>query len=125
MKKLALVVFYLISVIAAAEISARSAMKNQLAGFEAELAKTQGMLAFNHLQRYRELEGNLAKGCNAAVLEKLKISVAKESALLSSFLQEHPNSWLEKYVSDRAPDLVMQLKTYKDPYGNTWKEPKC
>lgn len=125
MKKAALVLFYLLSVAAAAELSARAAMKNQMNGFAAELAQTQGMLAFNHLNRYRELEANLSKGCNAAVLEKLKISAATESMLLSSSLKEHPGGWLEKYVADREPNLPAQLATYQSPYGSTWKEPAC
>jgi len=125
MKKAALVLFYLLSVAAAAELSARAAMKNQMNGFAAELAQTQGMLAFNHLNRYRELEANLSKGCNAAVLEKLRISAATESMLLSSSLKEHPGGWLEKYVADREPNLLAQLATYQSPYGNTWKDPVC
>jgi len=125
MKKAALVIFYLLSVVVAAELSARAAMKNQMGAFSVELAQTQGMLAFNHLQRYRELENDLSKGCTTAVLEKLKISAASESTLLSSTLKEHPRGWLEKYVSDRAPNLAAQLAMYQSPYGNSWKEPKC
>ena len=125
MKKAAFAIFYVLSVIAAAELSARAAMKNQMSGFSAELAQTQGMLAFNHLQRYQELEADLSNGCNAAVLEKLRISAATESTLLSSTLKEHPGGWLEKYVKDRAPKLPEQMTTYKSPYGSSWKEPAC
>jgi hypothetical protein len=125
MKKAALVIFYLLSIAAASELSARAAMKNQMRGFAVELAQIQGMLAFNHLERYRELESNLSKGCNAAVLEKLKMSAATESVLLSSALKEHPGGWLEKHVADREPNLPAQLANYQSPYGNAWKEPKC
>jgi hypothetical protein len=125
MKRAALAVFYILSVVVAAELSARAAMKNQMEGFSVELAQTQGMLAFNHLQRYRELEADLTKGCTAAVLEKLKISAANESTLLSSELKEHRGGWLEKYVTDRSPNLVGQLATYQSPYGSSWKEPLC
>lgn len=125
MKKAALVIFYLLSVVAAAELSARAAMRDQMSGFAAELSQTQGMLAFNHLERYRELEANLSKGCSAAVLEKLKISAATETVLLSSALKEHPDGWLAKDVASREPNLPAQLATYQSPYGNTWKEPTC
>jgi hypothetical protein len=125
MKRAALAVFYVLSVVVAAELSARLAMKNQMEVFSIELTKTQGMLALNHLQRYRELEADLTKGCTVAVLEKLKISAANESTLLSSELKEHRGGWLEKYVTDRAPNLVGQLATYTSPYGNSWKEPMC
>src|SRR5712664_3539648 len=122
MKTATLIVFYVLSVIAAAAFSARGAMKNQMIGFEAELAQTQGMLAYNHLQRYQELEESLSKGCNAAVLEKLKISAANERVLLASFLRDRPNGWLQKYVSDRSAGLPEQLATYKSPYGTSWTE---
>lgn len=125
MKKAALVIFYLLSIAAAAELSARAAMKNQMSSFAVELAQTQGMLAFNHLERYRELEGNLSKGCNAVVLEKLKMSAATESMLISSVLKERPGGWLEKYLADRDPNLPAQLANYQSPFGNAWKEPKC
>lgn len=62
MKKAALVLVYVLSVVLAAEISARLAMKNQLAAFEAKLSQMQGQLALRHLQRYSELESNLVKG---------------------------------------------------------------
>ncbi len=125
MKKAALIIFYLLSIAAAAELSARAAMKNQMSGFAAELAQIQGMLAFNHLERYRELEANLSKGCSAAVLEKLKISAATEAMLLSSALKEHPGGWLAKDIASREPNLPAQLATYKNPYGNVLKEPTC
>jgi len=125
MKKTALVAFYLLSMVVVGEISARFAMKNTLAGLGEELTRMQGELSLRHLQRYSELESNLAKGCQAAVLEKLRISVAIESALLSSQLKEHPNSELAQYVAKHAPGLVEKLATYKSPYGDSWKEPEC
>lgn len=125
MRKAAFVIFYFLSVVIAAGVSARLTSDNHLQTFADELAQNQGMLAFNHLKRYRELEENLSKGCNAAVLEKLKISAATESMLLSSVLKEHPGGRLEKYVADREPSLIAQLATYQSPYGDSWKEPKC
>ena len=125
MKKAALVIFYLLSVVVAAEVSARLAMKNTLGALESELSRMQGELSLRHLQRYSELESNLAKGCHAAVLEKLRISVAIESTLLSRKLSEHPNGELSKYVTQHAPGLPEKLAGYKSPYGNSWKEPAC
>lgn len=125
MKKAAVVIFYLLSIAIAAELAARSAMKSQLAGFEVELSKTQGMLSLRHLQRYRELELDMQKGCHAAVLEKLKISRAIESTLLSSELRDKPAGELSKYVAKQAPELLETLPQYESPYGNSWKEPTC
>jgi hypothetical protein len=90
-----------------------------------DLAAGQAMLWFNHLLRFRELESDLTKGCSAEALEKVKISIAEEMRLLSSFYHEHNNTWLNKYISDRDPKLLAQLATFKSPYGNSWTEPQC
>ncbi len=125
MKKVILVIAWLASLLVVGDLTARYAMKGQLMAFGVELDKTQAMLAFNHMDRYRELESDLAKGCYSEALEKAKISKDQELALLASFLKEHPNTTISKYVSDRDPALVEQLKTFKSSYGSSWKEPQC
>lgn len=125
MKKLAIVVLYLISLGIAAEIAARVAARNQLAGFRVALAETQASLNFNNMRRYGELEKDLTRGCVSEALEKVKISRALETSLLASFLKEHPDTSMNKYLSDREPGLVERLANYKSPYGNTWSEPEC
>lgn len=125
MKKLSLVVFYLISLALTAAFSARIATKNQMVGFDAQLFQVQGVHAYNQLQRFRELENDLVKGCTKVALEKTKISAAVESTLLASHLKNNPQGWLHKYVSDRSPGLVEKLATYESPYGTSWQEPRC
>lgn len=125
MKKAALALALVLSMLLVAEVSARLAMKGQLAAFEAQLAQMQGELALRHLQRYSELESNLVKGCPAAVLEKLRISVAIESMLISSLLKDHQDSGLSQYVTRHSPGLAEKLLAYKNPYGSSWKEPPC
>jgi hypothetical protein len=90
-----------------------------------EMASGQAMLWFNHLLRFRELESDLTKGCSTEALEKVKITIAEEMRLLSSFYKEHNNTWVNKYIADRDSTLLAQLDTYKSPYGNSWTEPQC
>ncbi len=125
MKKFSLIFGWLASLVLVAGLAANLAMKNQWAAFEVELNKNQAMLAFNHMGRYGELESDLAKGCYSEALEKAKISKDQELSLLASFLKDHPSTWLSKYVSDRDPALIEQLKTFKSSYGSSWKEPQC
>lgn len=125
MKKFALIIGWLVSLVLVAGLAANLTMKNQWAAFEVELNQNQAMLAFNHMGRYRELESDLAKGCYSEALEKAKISKDQELSLLASFLKDHPSTWLSKYVSDRDPALIEQLKTFKSSYGSSWKEPQC
>ena len=125
MKKLAIAIGWLASLVLVAAFASSSAMKNQMVGVGVELDKTQAMLAFNHMARYRELESDLTKGCYSEALEKAKISKDQELSLLASLFKEHPDTSFSQYVSDRDPALVEQLKTFKSAYGNSWKEPQC
>jgi hypothetical protein len=125
MKKFALIFGWLISLILVASLAANLAKKNQWAAFEVELNKAQAMLAFNHMERYGELESDLTKGCYSEALEKAKISKDLELSLLASFLKDHPSTWLSKYVSERNPALIEQLKTFKSISGSSWKESHC
>ena len=125
MKKFALIISWLASLVLVAVLAANIAMKNQWTAFGVELDKNQAMLAFNHMDRYRELESDLAKGCYSEALEKAKISRDKELSLLAMFLKDHPNTSIGKYVSDRDPDLVEKLSTFKSAYGDSWVWPKC
>jgi hypothetical protein len=126
---IALALAWLVSVILVAYWDANRAMKNQLAAFAVELDKTQAMLAFNHMDRYRELEHDLSRGCYAEALDKAKISKDQELTLLSSFLKEHPEPEFAKYVSDREPALVGELRDFKSSYydekNQSWAWPRC
>jgi hypothetical protein len=123
--KWALAIAWVVSLIVVAGLSASSALKNQLSEFRVELDATQAMLAFNHMGTYRELESDLARGCYAEALEKAKISKEQELSLLASFLKDRPDTSITKYVSDRDPGLVEELKTFKSAYGSSWRWPKC
>ena len=129
MKKVALVVglvvFYLASILVASNLSAKAAMKNQWSAFESHLDKMQSELALRHLLRYKELESNLEQGCKGVVLEKLKISIASESTLISSQLEEQKTNELSDYIAKQSPGLETKLVGYKSPYGDSWTEPKC
>src|SRR5664279_426486 len=99
MKKTALVVFYVLSVLLATGISAHFTKKNQMAAFGRALETMQSELSLRHLLRYSELESDLEKDCKAAVLEKLKISVAVESEMLASTLEHQKTDELAKYIA--------------------------
>src|SRR5512138_2704693 len=103
MKKYALIFGWLTSLVLVAGLAAHSAMKGEWKAFGFELDKTQAMLAFNHMVTYRELESDLSKGCYSIALEKARISKDQELKLLASFLKDHPDTSISKYVSDRDP----------------------
>ena len=125
MKKVALTLSFATSVALAAAIGAHFAVKHSDAEFDVELAATQAMLNFNHLERFAELESDLVKGCYAQALEKVRISKAEESMLLAEFLKQYPDTWVTTYVSDRDATLVERLKSHKNSYDPPRQEPPC
>ena len=129
MTKIALGLAWVLSLIVVAAFVSNRALKNQLSAFAVQLDKTQAMLAFNHMVMYRELERDLSKGCCAEALEKAKISKDEELMLLSSFFKQHPEPAFAKYVVDREPSLLAELKDFKSPYFNeksqSWAWPGC
>jgi len=90
-----------------------------------QMAAVQATLWFNHLKRFQELESDLSKGCSREALEKVKISIAEEMSLLASFYRTYEDPEFNKYVSARDPTLLSGLESYSNPYGTSWREPKC
>lgn len=125
MKKFALILGWLASLVLVAGLAANLAMKNQRAAFGVALNDTQAMLWFNHLQQFRDIEADLANECTVEAHEKLRIAIDGEMSLLSSFHKENANSALNKYISDRDPKLLSQLKSFKSKYGSSWTVPQC
>ena len=125
MKKLVLIVAWLVSLVLAAGVASSFALRHQLLGINAELQETQAMLWFNHLLQFREIESDLSKGCLPEGLEKTRIAIDGELRLLSEFHKEYPASSINKYISDRDPKLLGQLESYKSKYGNSWTVPQC
>ena len=125
MKKVLLrivVIFVLLAIVLGAFVLGQNTQRER---FAAELDATQAMLMFNHLLRYREIERDLSKGCASEALEKTKISIDRELKLLSSIEKSNSITWINKYISDRDPELLNQLKTFKSQYGESWTEPIC
>jgi len=89
------------------------------------LYSTQAMLWFNHLLTFRDIEGLLASGCPAEGLEATRIAIDQEMQLLSEFHKGSDDTSIDKYISDRDPQLLSQLETFKGKYVGTWAKPTC
>lgn len=99
--------------------------RNQQKQLAIQLDTAQAMLSFNHLMRFREIEADLTKDCTREALERTRIAIDRELVLLSSLEKKNGNTWVRKYISDRDPKLLTQLKNFESRYGNSWKEPEC
>lgn len=121
LRALAVVVVFLFIAIGSFVLGHKS-RNNQM---NIEIASVQAMQWFNHLLRFRELEADLSKGCSTVALEKVRISIATEMTLLSSFYKEHKSTSMNKYITDRDPTLLKELENFTSKYGNSWVEPLC
>jgi hypothetical protein len=96
-----------------------------LKGMNVQLDSTQASLAFNRLLDERHWNDLLAKGCVAQAKQALDVAIDKDTELLAGFFKDGLDVAAMKYISDRDPALVEQLKTFKSKYGQSWSEDEC
>ena len=125
MKRALLLAAVVILLLVAAVGSFGLGVKTERRQLDKALYSTQAMLWFNHLLQFREIEGNLAKGCSAEALEATRIAIDQEMHLLSDFHKNSGDPSIDKYISDRDPKLLGDLETFKSKYVGTWAQPRC
>ncbi len=89
------------------------------------LASVQADLGLSKLQRLRQLEAELARGCSKETLAKLRFDIDSQLYVLSSLYREHKGTWVIEELAKRDPTLPSQLEGFKSQHGNSWTEPKC
>lgn len=99
--------------------------KTEHEGVAEQYDAMQGMLMFNHLVQFRELESDLSGNCADVALQRVRRAIDNELYDLASIEQRHPNSWLKKYISDRDPKVLDELKGIKNKFEDSWVKPKC
>ncbi|WP_417069863.1 hypothetical protein [Niveibacterium terrae] len=125
MKRLILIMGWLISLVVVACVSHDYTQKKTMAAVKIELADIQAMLWFNHLNEYREIEDRLVGGCASAALEKVRVDIDQEMKLLAGFRYEYPGSLMNKFISERDPKLLAQLDGLKSERRAPRVETKC
>jgi hypothetical protein len=93
--------------------------------FAGVLASVQADLGLNHLQRLREFQGDLTRGCSKEVLAKVLFDIDIQTDLLASFYREYKGTPEVEALVKRDPSLPSQLEGFKKKYGESWSEPKC
>src|SRR6187551_2795570 len=58
------------------------------------LASVQADLGLTKLQRLRELEGEISRGCTKEALAKLRIDIDSQLYVLASLYQDHKGTWV-------------------------------
>lgn len=91
---------------------------------EPVLASVQADLALTHLQRSRELESDLARGCHREALAKVRSDVHTQMYVLASLYQRHKGTWIVEGIAKRDPSMPGQLEQFRDQ-SSSLKEPQC
>jgi hypothetical protein len=90
-----------------------------------ELNGVQAMLAFNRIQDERHLQELISRGCSDQAVEFISYTNDKNMELLAGLTKGHIDSGTLKYLSDRDPSILRDLKTFKSKYGGSWMEKPC
>ena len=85
---------------------------------------SQAMLAFNHQDSYADIEKSLESGCKERALAIAKSEKELQLSLLADYFKKYPNTWVNKYVTDRDPNLITALKTFS-VNKQDWTIPEC
>lgn len=88
------------------------------------LASVQLDLGLNHLQRQRELEADLSRGCSDEALAKVRFDIHTQMLVLSSLYKRHKETWVVEKVVKRDSTLPLQLEQFHQTHSS-WIEPKC
>ena len=99
----------------------RSQSKNAFASI---LASVQLDFGQTRLERLRELESDLARGCSSEALAKVRFDIHTQMTVLSSLFKEHKDTWVVESIAKRDPSLPAQLAKFQQAY-DSWTEPKC
>ena len=95
------------------------------AGAAAALASVQANLGINNLQRSRELESDLQRGCSKEALAKLGYDIDSQLFVLASLYRQYKGAWVADEIAKRDAQLPAQLEGFKKQFGEAWKEPRC
>jgi hypothetical protein len=82
-------------------------------------------LVFNRILDERKMLSMLSKECITETQSALSINLDQDTKLLAEFFKGKLTPDARKYVSDRDPELVSALVTFKSKYGNSWTEMEC
>jgi|JI10StandDraft_1071094.scaffolds.fasta_scaffold592463_2 hypothetical protein len=88
------------------------------------LASVQLELGLNHLERLRELESDLSRGCSSEALAKVQFDSHTQMLVLSSIYKENQGTWVVEEVAKRDPTMPKKLEQFRQVH-NSWTEPKC
>ncbi len=90
-----------------------------------ELNGVQAMLAFNRIQDERHVRGLISQDCRDQAVEFIDYTNDQNMEVLSDLVKKGIDADTLKYLADREPAILTELKTFKSKYGKSWMEKPC
>lgn len=85
----------------------------------------QAMLLVNRIVEERKIKALLAGGCATEAMTAVDHYENSDLKLLTEFVNGNLDEGTITYITNQAPNILNELKTFKSKYGNTWREPQC
>lgn len=115
----------LIALFVAYRVGERVGQRSTFQEMRGELRDVQTMLAFNRILVERKLQRFISKGCIAQAADEIDFLSDGDTGQIAEYLKGPTDKVTLKYITDRDPFLIDQLRNYKSKYGTTRVEPVC
>lgn len=125
MKKAIILITFVMAIIASLLIGQRLGERKAMENAAIEVDGIQVDLIFNRILSEKKMQSMLSKGCITETQNALGINLDQDTKLLAEFFKGKLTPDAIKYVSDRDPELVSSLRTFKSKYGSSWTEMEC
>lgn len=83
------------------------------------------MLLVDRIVGERKIKSLLARGCTAEAMATIDHNENSDLKLLAEFANGNLDRPTITYITNQAPNILDELKTFKSKYENTWQEPDC
>ena len=120
-----IVIAWIVSLIIATIFGGVLSTKGMKIQFGNILAQTQAIISYDNMSDFREIEGDLSKGCFPEALKKANLYKERNLDAISNYLKESSDPSFRKYISIRDPELIKNLQNHKSVYKNISQWPKC
>lgn len=83
------------------------------------------MLLVDRIVEERKEKSLLAHGCATEAMTMVDHHENSDLKLLAEFVNGDLDRPTITYITNQAPNILDELRTFKSKYGNTWREPEC
>ena len=90
-----------------------------------QVDRVQAMVLVDRIVEERKVKSLLARGCATEAMTMVDHHENSDLKLLAEFVNGDLDRPALTYITNQAPDILNELKTFKSKYGNTWREPEC